>query len=136
MKGTIWKLELWFILDFAVISQSLFAFLFFPVQKERRRRAGRLSHASRQAPSMSRDMAANGATLSLPVGRMETGPARHHHLPSGTGRGHWRSRQAQEGISQPEHEATMMAGWLEEKPSVPFQQCSVPIPGDKCCSLV
>lgn len=85
---------------------------------------------------MSRDTEEKGDILSFPVCRTETGPARHQHLPSGTGRGHWRRMQAPEGISQPEQDATMMAGWLEEKPSTPFQQCSVLFTGDKCRSLV
>lgn len=37
IKEMIWKMELRFILDFALISQSLFAFLFFSMQKERRK---------------------------------------------------------------------------------------------------
>lgn len=40
------------------------------------------------------------------------------------------------GVLKPEQDVTMMGGWLEEKPSMPFQQCSVLFTGDKCCSLV
>lgn len=47
----IWKMELWFILDFALISKSLFAFLFFSMQKERKKSGSRLNYAGRQAPS-------------------------------------------------------------------------------------
>lgn len=129
----IWKPELKFSLDFVLISQSLFVFLLFSVQKERRKCGSRLSHASSQAPSHVQGHRANRHMLSLPVCRMQMGP---EHFPSGTGRGHWRRMKAQEGFSQPEQDVTMMGGWLEEKPSMLFQQCSVLFTGDKCRSLV